>query len=671
MKRIIIPKLFFFIFFLGIPFLSSNAQEFQRESVLDSLEQLLLVTSLPEDHIKVLGELSDYWIYIDSAKAMQYALQIKDLSERIDFQKGLGIAYYYIGGIYMEYYHLDKAEHEFIQAEQFLAKDTSYYAQQILAKTWHNHGALYQRRGDEDTFLNMLLYHAIPIQEKINDTLGIARNYHSIGLIFMNMKDYPRAIDYYEKAIGTFKYYPRMVEMSDVYLRIAYCLIYQKEFTPEVSKKVQYCLKQAEEVLQHHPLVYAWVNYYNIKGLFEEGFKQDTAAALEFYQTGYELADKINEKKLASDLMLRSFYIYFEQEDYELAKECIYTLNNKYEGYFTPADKLNILNNMINTEEKLGNINEAFRLLRRHSALKDSINSKEIQLKVYDLEQKYESGLKELKILDLTNTNAQQSLVLKQRQLWLLIMAATLIILIAVVIIGYLILKNRKMVAENEKKLLDEQLIRLKQDQELKVMEGIMEGQHQERNRLASELHDGLGGALSGIKMKLSGISVNNHQLNGEMLSVITLLDDSIQELRSIARNLMPEKLLKSGLTNALVAYCKPLENKKLKILCQVFGNENQVPEKYKLMIFRIIQELINNAVKHAHADQIIVQCNFFENAVSITVEDNGKGFDPQVVNNNGVGLSSVHARVKYMKGNIEIDSQPGKGTAFEINLEL
>ena len=176
---------------------------------------------------------------------------------------------------------------------------------------------------------------------------------------------------------------------------------------------------------------------------------------------------------------------------------------------------------------------------------------------------------------------------------------------------------------------------------------------------------------MSGIKMKLSGISVNKYHSNGDMNGVITLLDDSIRELRSIARNLMPEKLLKSGFTKALTAYCKPLENENLKILLQVYGKENLVPENYQLMIYRIIQELINNAVKHAHADQIIVQCNFFENAVSITVEDNGKGFDPQVVNNNGVGLSSVYARVKYMKGNMEIDSQPGKGTAFEINLAL
>src|SRR5690606_28529768 len=141
---------------------------------LDSLEQLLSFKSTYSDQIPILGELSDYWIYQDSVKSMQYALQIKHLAIKNNDKTALGIAHYYIGGILLEYNHLEQAEKEHIIAEDLLLSDTSYYGQEILAKTYHNHGAIYQRQGDGDTYLDYVLNYAIPIQKKINDTLTMA-----------------------------------------------------------------------------------------------------------------------------------------------------------------------------------------------------------------------------------------------------------------------------------------------------------------------------------------------------------------------------------------------------------------------------------------------------------------------------------------------------------------
>lgn len=147
-------------------------------------------------------------------------------------------------------------------------------------------------------------------------------------------------------------------------------------------------------------------------------------------------------------------------------------------------------------------------------------------------------------------------------------------------------------------------------------------------------------------------------------------LDESIGEMRRVAHNMMPETLVKSGLKQAILDYCESLSHhQKFTINCELHGIDEKMTGSTDVVLYRIIQELVNNAVKHSEATQIFVQIFRDEHQnIAVTVEDNGKGFDSSKIDFlNSSGIRNLKSRVSYLKGTIDIKSHPGKGTSVFI----
>ena len=226
--------------------------------------------------------------------------------------------------------------------------------------------------------------------------------------------------------------------------------------------------------------------------------------------------------------------------------------------------------------------------------------------------------------------------------------------------------------AQQQQQLYKKELKEIEQVAQLKVYDAMLQGQEQERNRVARDLHDGLGGMLAGVKLKLSAIAGKEEikKTDMELYKVITQLDQSVSELRRIARNMMPETLLQLGLEPALKDLCSSLETPGLKIDFEAPGLGSHIPQPAQITIYRIIQELLSNALRHAQAKNILVQCTQNEGHVFITVEDDGIGFDVnKSAGKNGIGLSNIKSRVEFLKGKFEIHSAPGEGTT--VNIEV
>ncbi len=150
----------------------------------------------------------------------------------------------------------------------------------------------------------------------------------------------------------------------------------------------------------------------------------------------------------------------------------------------------------------------------------------------------------------------------------------------------------------------------------------------------------------------------------------LSMLDSSIQELRRVAHNMMPENLMKFGLKDALGDFCHSLENKQMHINYQHFGTQNRFDHKIEISLYRIAQELINNALKHSQATELIVQLIQENSRVNLTVQDNGKGLDTAVLKTaKGAGMANIRSRVESLKGKFDIASEPDKGT--EISVEF
>jgi two-component system NarL family sensor kinase len=205
------------------------------------------------------------------------------------------------------------------------------------------------------------------------------------------------------------------------------------------------------------------------------------------------------------------------------------------------------------------------------------------------------------------------------------------------------------------------------------IFAAMLEGQEQERRRLARELHEGLGGTMANIKLNVSRLrepeaaTAENRQIDGILLQ----LDGATHELRRIARHLMPETLLKFGLETALKDLCEGLHGEGPNIVFQCYGLQSDIPQAHQLMIYRLVQELVVNAVRHAAADKILVQCMQRDHELSITVEDDGRGFDGHFPHNGHTGLINMRNRVHYLKGRLDIQSMPGIGTTVNIEVSL
>lgn len=643
-----------------------------QEAHVDSLERALRDTDDYNQRIRLLGELSDWFSTKDSDRAVSYALQLKELAKAQRDQRGEGIAHFWLAGVHYELFQIDSAMAHYATSEQLLEHDTTFLGQQFLARAWYNHGAQYQRKGDEETFLDLILNRSIPIYERIGDTLGVGRSFHNIGLIFQNNLEYQRAIYYYRKAIEMLDNYPGIPELIDAYCKWAEAAIYYlPNATPAQRDTIKMALRQADSLLQRYPDDMSKVMYISSMGMYEEAFENRLDKALEHYLQGHHLAKQSGLVSLSTSLLNRAYYIYDKQGKDHLALQASNQILEEYRNYMRPRDLLIQLRNQTNSLEKLGRIPDAYRIQKQYTALSDSLHDAEMAFKIHSLEQKFEAKEKEAQIMRLNQQMQQQQISAQQNRFWTTLLGGGILLVVGVSAAGYNIFRKKQLIVKQQAALLEQDMEKMKQEQHISVFAAMLEGQEQERKRLAIDLHDGLGGSLSSIKMKLSKVvqAQQDTDKKRELDVAVKQLDASVDELRHIARNLMPETLLKYGLAVSLGDFCKSLEQQGTRITFQSYGLREDMPRSLQIMVYRIIQELISNAIKHAGAKHILAQCLQQGHHLSITVEDDGSGFDSEQGSGLGMGLSNVQTRVTYLGGKLDMQSENGVGTT--INIEL
>lgn len=641
----------------------------------DSLLKRLNITTSYDDKIELLGKLSDIYSYTDSAKAVYYALQIKKIAEERNDNRGIGIAYYRLGGAYFETTDKEKAEASYKEAEKILENDTSRLGQEILGRAWSSHGLVLQRKGNTDAHLKYLIEKTIPINEKLRDSVNLGKNYYSIGVIFQNIKEYNKAVEYFKKSIAILKNKEWVSELKDNYVRLVESMLYLN-VDQKLKDSATGLLKKADKLIKQYPDAISETIYFEIMGTCAEYFDEDLVVADNYYAKAFDLALQNNFKVSQASLLLRRFYIKEKQEKYAEALELVQKIYYDYTDFLTPTDKLLQIKQMMRMQEKLGNIKASLALHQQYIQLSDSIYANNVSVKVQELEQKYEAKAKETQIIKLNQVSQEQQLQIQKNRQWIYLLIGAALLLAGFFIARQIINRNKHKIAVQEAELLQRRIEKMKHEQQINQFAAMLEGQEQERKRLASDLHDGLGGSLSGIRLKLSKIIQDDEMnresyLNNEGLKKVAgELDQSINELRHIARNMMPESLLKYGLTSAIKDFCRSMESGSVAITFQSYGVSEQLTQQAQIMIFRIIQELITNAVKHANAKHILAECLQQQNVFSITVEDDGSGFDT-TAGFEGIGLTTLRNRVKYLEGKVDIHSEKGVGTTTNIEFEI
>jgi two-component system NarL family sensor kinase len=223
-------------------------------------------------------------------------------------------------------------------------------------------------------------------------------------------------------------------------------------------------------------------------------------------------------------------------------------------------------------------------------------------------------------------------------------------------IFGFLFYSNRKKV-------------QLEKEQ----IKAVLLAEENERSRIARDLHDGIGQLLSAAKLNLHALE-NVNLVNKEIVleKAIGLVDESAKEVRSVSHNLMPNALIKSGLVSAIKNFINQLETEQLKINIETSGLNKKINSEIELVVYRIIQECINNVIKHSKANHLFINLSINKNLLNIMIEDNGYGFDvDEILRKDGIGIKNMQARVAFLKGTMEIDSKLNKGTLFSFHVPL
>ena len=316
---------------------------------------------------------------------------------------------------------------------------------------------------------------------------------------------------------------------------------------------------------------------------------------------------------------------------------------------------------------KTGAQSKAYEALSEANRLNDSVLAAANIKQANTLSAIYENDQKEKEIAQLELDKKIQTATVHQKALLNIIFGIAIVMLL---IISFGIYVNFK----KNQKIERQRIAELEKEKQLMGVDAMLKGQEEERRRLARDLHDGLGSMLSGVKISFSTLRDNipmtaaNAEAYGKTLEQ---LDRTIAELRKVAHNLMPEALVRFGLKSAVKDFCESLRLAgNTEIICEQFGEERDLGNIADVNVYRIVQELINNAINHGKARRVLVQLTKTADKILITVEDDGKGFElGNLKKATGIGWSNIQSRVNYFNGVIDIDSKLREGTT--INIEL
>jgi two-component system, NarL family, sensor kinase len=321
-----------------------------------------------------------------------------------------------------------------------------------------------------------------------------------------------------------------------------------------------------------------------------------------------------------------------------------------------------------------GNTGKAYDMLKRATILQDSVLMEANLNQVNTLATVYESDKKEKEIMQLQNEKEIQAAVVKRKSVLNQFFIASIIALLVLGYLAYANFRKNQLLAKQQQELQRRKIAELEKDKQLSSINAMLRGQEEERSRMAKDLHDGLGSALSGNKLALMNVKKNLTLTPEETVlfdRALSMLDNTIGDLRKIAHNLMPEALVKFGLQEAIRDYCDFIEKTSgLQITYQQFGVKRKPDSTAEVFVYRIIQELVTNVVRHAGASRIMIQLHIEPQKIGITVEDDGKGYDLSANGKNrGSGMANISYRVKYFNGTTDIVTAPGSGTS--VNIEL
>ncbi len=661
-------RLISFLIVCALFFVSANAQE-NEDLYLDSLRKIAFKKVPDSNSLNSLDKISRHYFYngqYDSA--LKYTRLALPIAKLLGNNLKLGKSYSFAGLHFTNLNKYDSGKYYFDKAYEIATQegDTS-----LMVSTLNGLAVLYNYQGNYNKSTEYLLQQVKIIESSSNPSFKqfIVQAYGNIGHNLIDEKQFEKGISYIEKALLLKNYSSEDRFRTSMHLDIFFAYLTLKNYeNAKIHLDSAFLYNQKLNNIEISMLVL------NNAGLYYKAIENHSKAAAYLHQAK-EICDDTDNDYMKSEICSNLGSIYLKLKKYEMAE----SYSKQANTIARKIHKLDIIAESYNTlkeiAEATGNYKTAYSYATLYKNYSDSVTNEKSQKEILNLEARFESEKKEKEIADLKLANADNELAVIKRNRLLLILGITAAAVLSIISLLYRNSRQKHIISEKDKILKDEQIKFLERQQQIVSLQSMINGQETERSRIAKDLHDGLGGLFSTIKMHFSTLAHEKEELreNPVFTKSYELINSASEEVRRIAHNMMPEVLIKLGLLQAI----KDLGNsisagKLLYISVQAYEMDKRLNAPTEIMLFRIIQELLNNIIKHANATEAIIQFNRQDNRLNITVEDNGKGFSPhQTEGSIHAGLSSVESRVEYLNGKFTIDSQKEIGTTIMMSFLL
>jgi two-component system, NarL family, sensor kinase len=645
------------VLFLCI-FLSMRMAFAQKMSLADSLIKYTNSNSLPDSvKIKAFGDISWELMGADIDKSLEYAKKELELSKSTKRKPDEAQSESDLGNVYNRIGKYDSA-----LVHYFLGLKIRQKLNQTdkIAGIYTNIATVYMRQNKFKDALD-INFKTLKIFEEKKDTAKQANVLGNIGNIYYELEQSKSAEQFLRKGLVLAKTTKNPVISGNILVNLG-----ALKFEEEQLDSALFYYSSAEKIMEDNSLPYNLAAVYNNIGKIYLQTKT-YEKAIEFYNKALSNRQQLNDKFGIGLSYMNLGELYKTTGD-----------NGKAIDYLNKAIEIfNELHSFINLKQSYGYLaqayeakgeyKEAINYFQLYAQYKDSVYTKDNADKMAEMQTRFETEKKDLEI---AKQNIELTLNKTEIQRKNIITYVLIFSILFVILISYLFYTRYKL---KQKAIMDKELL---MQQELRS-KAIIEAEEKERMRIARDLHDGVGQTLSAAKLNLSGLEsklqLKDMETEAILKNAIDLVDDSVKEVRAVSHAMMPNALLKSGLVAAIREFIHKLSTiEQLKIDLEITGLHERLEQSTETVLFRVLQELMSNIIKHAKANHITIQIIKYENELTIMIEDNGVGFDTKKINEfSGIGLKNITSRIEFLKGTVDFDSVPGRGTTVTIEVPV
>lgn len=629
--------------------------------IADSLISVANKESNPQKIAELYLEASTYISKYDTSKAKTYiATAAQNITKKNLYLRALKN---YATAFLVYDFDFEKAQKNALEGVELIKGMDDKKSIDLTAQLWYVYAIVEQRKDRAEDCLDILLKKCIPNAKKTGNRLNEANYNIAAALVLTNELNIDNALQYLKESWKLLENEPQTELVLDKQIK-SHLYIAEASLRKEDFNTAKKHLEEAKNLLTISKENYWWSEYYNINSIYYVLNKQYNKALLQANMGLEILKHKSPSYDYVRLTQMKSWILRMLKRPDEASN----TLKPLIEMDIAKKVKFNssiVYQELAYIQAEKGNYDSAYEYLWKRIDVSDSMYQSKQNETITEMETKFRTAEKEKQV-------TLKELEINKKNQYMVLLGTSTFIFLGLGIFAFIYFKNKRQLSLQREINLQQKLKQIEQEEELKLAQAILNGEERERQRVAKDLHDGLGGMLTGIKLKFASWSAQHLKNNQseQFDEILEQLNITTSELRSVARNLMPESLLKNGLSYALSDLCEFYSNNRVKVNFVNLNLQENFPLNFQINVYRIIQELLSNAVKHAKATSILVQCSQEENSMLITVDDNGIGMDVEKAKESkSLGIKSLQNRVDLLNGKMEIISEKNKGTS--VNIEL